>query len=146
MKVDGKVLVVTGAGSAMGRTVTLELLRRGASVAAVDLRPEGLEELSATTAAGPRLVTFTLDVTAREAVAALPGRVIDALGVIDGIVNNAGIIQPFRTVLELDDEVIDRVLEVNLRSQITTSCTSTSARTRWPCMRCSASRRSRRRT
>ncbi len=119
MKVSGKVMVVTGAGSGMGRAVTLELLGRGASVAAVDLRPEGLEELAATADAGGRLATFTLDVTDRAAVAALPDRVIEALGVIDGIVNNAGIIQPFQKVLDLDDEVIDRVLEVNLRSQIT---------------------------
>lgn len=119
MKVSGKVMVVTGAGSGMGRTVTLELLRRGAAVAAVDLRADGLEELVGTADAGSRLVTFTLDVTDRDAVAALPERVIEALGVIDGIVNNAGIIQPFQRVLDLDDDVIDRVLEVNLRSQIT---------------------------
>lgn len=119
MKVSGKVFVVTGAGSGMGRTVTLELLRRGSSVAAVDLRPEGLEELAATAGAGDRLATFTLDVTDRGGVADLPMQVIEALGVVDGLVNNAGIIQPFERVLDLDDEVIDRVLEVNLRSQIT---------------------------
>lgn len=118
MQVSGKVLVVTGAGSGMGRTITLELLARGASVAAVDLRPEGLHEVVATAGVGSRLATFTLDVTDREAVAALPEQVIEALGVIDGLVNNAGIIQPFKRVLDLDDETIDRVLEVNLRSQI----------------------------
>ena len=64
------------------------------------------------------LATFELDVTDRAAVAALPDQVIDAFGVIDGLVNNAGIIQPFERVLDLDDATIDRVLEVNLRSQI----------------------------
>ena len=42
MKVKGKVVVVTGAGNGMGREITLELLRRGAKVAAVDLREEFL--------------------------------------------------------------------------------------------------------
>ncbi|MDP4585802.1 MAG: SDR family NAD(P)-dependent oxidoreductase [Microbacteriaceae bacterium] len=41
MKVEGKVIVVTGAGSGMGRELSLELARRGALVAAVDRRAEG---------------------------------------------------------------------------------------------------------
>ena len=41
MKVNGKVFVVTGAGSGMGRELTLELIRRGAQVAAVDIRKAG---------------------------------------------------------------------------------------------------------
>jgi NAD(P)-dependent dehydrogenase (short-subunit alcohol dehydrogenase family) len=44
MKVQDKVVVVTGAGSGMGRELTLELIRKGAKVAAVDMRPETLEE------------------------------------------------------------------------------------------------------
>jgi NAD(P)-dependent dehydrogenase (short-subunit alcohol dehydrogenase family) len=41
MKVDGKFMVVTGGGAGIGRQVVLELLRRGALVAAVDLRSDG---------------------------------------------------------------------------------------------------------
>lgn len=118
MQVDGKVMVVTGGGSGIGRALVLELLRRGASVAAVDLRPEALEETASQADAGDRLATFTLDVTDRDAVEALPEQVIDRLSVIDGVVNNAGIIQPFKRVLDLDDDTIDRVLAVNLRAQI----------------------------
>tara|TARA_B110000503_G_C7130801_1_gene406738 strand:+ start:215 stop:430 length:216 start_codon:yes stop_codon:yes gene_type:complete len=43
MKVRGKVVVATGAGSGMGRELTLELLRRGAKVAAVDMGPETIK-------------------------------------------------------------------------------------------------------
>lgn len=42
MKVNGKTIVVTGAGSGMGRQLTLELVRRGAQIAAVDMRKETL--------------------------------------------------------------------------------------------------------
>ena len=119
MRISNKVFVVTGAGSGIGRALVLELLRRGARVAAVDLRQEGLDTLVEEAAAGEDLVAFMLDVTDRAGVGALPGKVIAELGVIDGLANNAGIIQPFDRVLELEDEVIDRVIEVNLRSQIT---------------------------
>jgi NAD(P)-dependent dehydrogenase (short-subunit alcohol dehydrogenase family) len=118
MKVHGKVLVVTGAGSGMGREITLELLRRGARVAAVDLRPEGLEGTAGLARPRERLSTHVLDITDREAVAALPDEVMAAHGVVDGIVNNAGIIQPFITVDELDYATIDRVLAVNLMGTI----------------------------
>lgn len=118
MKANGKVWVVTGAGSGMGRELTLELLRRGARVAAVDLKAEALEELATTTAAGERLSTHTLNITDRAGVDRLPDEVVAAHGAVDGVVNNAGIIQPFVPVAELDDAAIERVLDVNLRGTL----------------------------
>lgn len=115
MKVAGKVWVVTGAGSGMGRELALQLVRRGAYVAAVDRSPEGLE--GTRTAAGPeggRLSVHVLDVTDRDAVDALPDAVVSVHGVVDGLINNAGIIQPFVPVAELDLATIQRVLDVNL--------------------------------
>lgn len=114
MKVNGKVVVVTGAGSGMGRALVLELLRRGARVAAVDLRPEGLAQTASLAAAGDRLTTHVLDITDRPATQALPEAVLDRHGRVDGLINNAGIIQPFRTIEDLDQATIDRVLAVNL--------------------------------
>ncbi|MCU0282737.1 MAG: SDR family NAD(P)-dependent oxidoreductase [Candidatus Nanopelagicales bacterium] len=113
MQVAGRVVVVTGAGSGMGRALALELLRRGAQVAAVDLRAEPLAETAALAAAGPRLSTHVLDITDQPAVAALPDAVIAAHGVVDAIVNNAGIIQPFVTIEDLDEAVMARVMDVN---------------------------------
>lgn len=114
MKVNGKVFVVTGAGSGMGREFTRELLRRGARVAAADMRAETLAE-TASLADVPtgRLVTFVLDVTDAAAVAALPAQVEAALGPVDGLVNNAGIIQPFVPLKDLTREQAERVMEVN---------------------------------
>ena len=102
MKLDDKVIVVTGAGSGMGRELALALLGRGARVAAVDLRAESLEQTAALAAAGQRLSVHVLDVTDRAAVEALPDQVIAAHGTVDGVINNAGIIQPFVTFEELD--------------------------------------------
>lgn len=113
MKVSGKVWVVTGGGSGMGRELVLELLRRGASVAAVDVREDGLRLTAELAAAGSRLSTHVLDITDRDATDALPGQVLAAHGVVDGLINNAGIIQPFVPVRDLDDVTIERVLSVN---------------------------------
>lgn len=114
MRVEGKVWVVTGAGSGMGRELALQLLQRHARVAAVDVSAEGLQETSALARAGERLSTHVVDITDRPAVESLPGAVVDAHGSVDGLVNNAGIIQPFVPVAELEYPVLQRVLDVNL--------------------------------
>jgi NAD(P)-dependent dehydrogenase (short-subunit alcohol dehydrogenase family) len=113
MKVDGKVWVVTGAGSGMGRELVFELLRRGARVGAVDVRAEGLDATAGLANAGERLSTHVLDITDRAAVTALPDAVVAAHGAVDGLVNNAGIIQQFVPVADLDDAAIERVMNVN---------------------------------
>jgi short-subunit dehydrogenase len=118
MKVRNKVVVVTGAGSGMGRELALALLRRGARVAAVDMRPEGLAETATLAAAGERLSTHVLDITDRAACETLPDEVIARHGRVDGLINNAGIMQPFITVDDLDYTTIERVLNVNLMGTI----------------------------
>ena len=118
MKVRSRVIVVTGAGSGMGRELTLALLRRGARVAAVDVRAEGLEETAVLAVAGERLSTHVLDITDRIACEALPDEVIAHHGSVDGLINNAGIIQPFVTIEDLDYATIERVLNVNLMGTI----------------------------
>ncbi|CAB4958940.1 unannotated protein [freshwater metagenome] len=114
MKVQGKVVVVTGAGNGMGREITLELVRRGAKVAAVDLREDFLAETKvAATALGGTVETFVVDVTDSAKIAALPAQVIAKLGSVDAIVNNAGIIQPFVKINELSYEDATHVMNVN---------------------------------
>lgn len=114
MRVNGKVVVVTGGGNGIGRAVVLELLRRGARVAAVDIREDGLAETARLAAAADRLALFVVDITDRADVHALPDRVIAQLGAVDALVNVAGIIQPFVRLNDLDYEAIERVVDVNL--------------------------------
>lgn len=118
MKVQGKVIVVTGAGSGIGREAALELLRRGATVAAVDLNAETLAETLALAKGVPGdanggISAHTLNVADRAAVDALPEAVIERFGAVDGIVHCAGIIQPFVRVADLDWPTIERVMAVN---------------------------------
>lgn len=126
MRIQDKVFVVTGGGSGIGREVVLELLERGARVAAVDLRAASLAEtLSMATArcgctAAGRLSTHELDVTDSAAVRALPETVTAAHGHVDGLLNVAGIIQPFVRLVDLDEEHVRRVMAVNFDGVLTT--------------------------
>ena len=107
MYVKDKTFLVTGAGSGIGRELTLKLLEKGAKVVAVDLRPESLEDLKKS--AGKDIETHTLDISDKVAVEKLAK---DASN-IDGLINNAGIIQPFVKVNDLDFDAIEKVMNVN---------------------------------
>lgn len=115
MRVRDKVLVITGAGSGIGREIALNVIAKGARVAGVDLDPQSLEE-TATLAGGSaqRFAGFVADITLRDAVEALPEQVIEHFGAVDGVINNAGVIQPFRRLADLGYPEIVRVLNVNL--------------------------------
>ena len=114
MQITDRVFVVTGGGNGMGREVALQLIARGARVAAVDLNEAGLAETAAlASAAEGRLTTHALNVSDREAALALPGAVVEAHGQVDGLFNIAGVIQPFVKIAELDFDVIERVMNVN---------------------------------
>lgn len=102
MRVAGKTLVVTGAGSELGRAVTLEAIRRGARVAAVDADPEALTETARQVVAPLLLSTHVADVTDPAQVAALPPVVIERWSAVDGVIHCAGAREPVvRTFLPL---------------------------------------------
>ncbi len=115
MNVQNKVIVVTGAGGGIGRELVLRLLTKGARVAAVDINETALQETAAKARTGTDLLmTLIADITDKETVAALPEKVIDHFGTVDGIVNNAGIMHPFLPFNDLGFDAIERVLRVNL--------------------------------
>lgn len=113
-----KTFVVTGGGNGIGREVVLELLRRGARVAAVDIRPASLDETAALSEPADHLATFVVDITDREATEALPIQVAQRLGPADAVINVAGIIQPFVKLTDLDYVAIERVIDINLYGTI----------------------------
>ena len=114
MKAENRTILVTGGGSGMGRELVLNLLTKGAKVAAIDINEKSLQETAVL--AGDRsasLSTFVTDITDKSAVEGLLEKVISKFGAVDGIINNAGIIQPFIKVNELSYEVIERVMNIN---------------------------------
>lgn len=113
MRSANKIIVVTGAGSGIGREVALEALRRGARVAACDINARTLDETATLASAGDRLWTHVLDIADRAAVEGFPRMVTDHFGAVDGLVHCAGIIQPFVRLADLDGATIERVFAVN---------------------------------
>lgn len=110
MKVNNKNIIVTGAGGGIGQALVTELLKRGAHVIAVDLRDDSLQKLSTGLKDQAKNLTIeTLDITDRAAVEKFAASSTD----IDGVINNAGIIQPFVKINDLEFEAIERVINVN---------------------------------
>lgn len=114
MKVQNKVIIVTGGGSGMGRELALNLLSKNAKVIAIDINEGSLQETVALAGTQKEsLKTFVVDITNKASVEKLLQDALTVFGSVDGIINNAGIIQPFIKVNELSYEAIERVMNVN---------------------------------
>lgn len=112
MLVKDKVFVVTGAGSGMGRELTIQLVRKGATVALADIHADSMKETMELIGES-NCSAHVLNITDRPGVEQFAKDVIAHHGAVDGIINNAGIIQPFVDVKDLDFDVIERVMNIN---------------------------------
>jgi NAD(P)-dependent dehydrogenase (short-subunit alcohol dehydrogenase family) len=112
---SGKVAVVTGAGSGLGRAIAGGLAQRGARVALVGRREGALAETarSLQTAGGTALVVPS-DVSRAEAVDDLRSRVAAVLGPADILVNAAGVFGPIQQVVDSDSRRWIETIEINL--------------------------------
>src|SRR6202163_4861972 len=116
---QGKVAVVTGAASGIGRALSGALPRRGATVVLADIDEAGAKAAADALAAGPpgRVSAVALDVTDAEAVASLVERVAHDHGHLDFLFNNAGITVA-GPVSELTLAHWNRTIDVNLRGVV----------------------------
>jgi NAD(P)-dependent dehydrogenase (short-subunit alcohol dehydrogenase family) len=115
-KLAGKVAIITGAASGIGRASALLFAREGAAVAVADRNRAGAEAVAAAiAAAGGTACAVEVDVTHAAAVRALIDATVARYGRLDVLFNNAGIGGTFRPLAECTDEDFDRVVAVNLK-------------------------------
>lgn len=111
----GRVAVITGAGSGMGRSMAIRLAEDEAAIAVWDINGEGAAEtVRLIEAEGGKAIAITVDCSDKAAIKAAADQTRAAFGPITILVNNAGI-APFKTFLETDNDLLDKVLHVNLR-------------------------------
>jgi 3-oxoacyl-[acyl-carrier protein] reductase len=111
----GKVAVVTGGASGIGRATVLGFAQEGAKVVIVDLSPAGEELAQQIRADGGDAIFIQSDVSKSEPVQAMIKKAIDTYGQIDILINNAGITRD-NLIMKMKDEDWDLVLSVNLSS------------------------------
>ncbi|MBL8649521.1 MAG: SDR family oxidoreductase [Sphingopyxis sp.] len=109
---DGKVVIVTGAGSGIGRAAARVFAADGAQVALFDRDADGNE--ATRDLIGDSARTWTCDVSEEASVAAAVAGVVDAFGRLDGAFNNAGIEMANKLVTDLDAADWARMMGINL--------------------------------
>ena len=117
-RLDDRVALITGAASGIGRAMALEFAARGARVVACDIAGAGALAVrsEALEAGAPNAIALTADVAdAREV-----GRAVDeatqAMGRIDILCSNAGILDGYASVIDTDEALWDRVFDVNVKA------------------------------
>ncbi|OFW58684.1 MAG: hypothetical protein A2133_08185, partial [Actinobacteria bacterium RBG_16_64_13] len=113
MNLEGKVAIVTGGGTGIGRAIARRFVSDGARVCIIGRRPELLEE-AAGSLPTERVKTCAADVSDWAGVGRIVQTALEFGCGLHVLVNNAGMEQPLAGVVDLDPGVWDRVIEVNL--------------------------------
>ena len=113
-KLDGKVAVITGGGSGVGKAVALLFLQEGAKVVIAGRDPAKLAAVATEANAGDNLRTVPTDVSSAAQCQAMIQSATEAFGRVDILVNNAGTNIKARTIRELTPEAWDMMIRTNL--------------------------------
>ena len=115
MRLENKVAVVTGASSGVGKEIALLFAKEGAKVVAVARRKERLEELETLSKSLPgEIIAFAGDVSLEETNNAMIEFAKTKFGHFDILINNAGLMDNFAPVDELNTTLMDRIFKVDV--------------------------------
>lgn len=115
MKLEGKVLIITGGGQGIGRAIALRFAEEGAAVTVAGRTKENLEQVANDIRErGGRAITSITDVSDEQMVKQMVAATLDEFGAIDILVNNSGIAGPTAPVTEVSREDWDQTMAVNL--------------------------------
>jgi NAD(P)-dependent dehydrogenase (short-subunit alcohol dehydrogenase family) len=115
-----QVVLVTGAASGIGAATARAFAARGDRVVLADLNAEGLEEVAASLARPSEHLALPVDLTDSTATDALVAQATDRFGTLDAVHANAGICPPERPFIETSPELVERVLDVNVKGTVNT--------------------------
>lgn len=110
----GKTCLITGGAGGLGKVIATKFLEAGANVVICDVNDDRLHQASQELSSKGPLKAIKTDITSQTEVQSLFDQLIQAFGKIDVLVNNAGIMDKFDPVGDLDFELWDRVMAVNL--------------------------------
>lgn len=111
-----KAVLITGAGSGIGRAAAEGFAREGAEVVVADIdEPAGQETVAAIRSAGGKASFVPVDTSDSGSVQALLARTLSTCGKLDVLHSNAGVFDGFLPVTEISDDLWNRVIDVNLR-------------------------------
>lgn len=109
-----KICLVTGGGGGLGKEISKQLLARGAKVVICDINQSLLDATSEDLSAQGTLLTIQCDITSTEAVEAMFEKIVSTYGKLDVLVNNAGLMDRFDPVGDLEKDLWDKIIAVNL--------------------------------
>ncbi len=122
MKLENKVCIVTGASSGIGREVALAFAKEGAKVVVAARRLERLEELVEIGKDLPgEIFAVVTDVTKQEDIDKMIDKTVEKYAGVDVLVNNAGILDNYKSAINITDDLWNKMFEVNVDSVMRTS-------------------------
>ena len=113
MNFTGKTALITGAGRGIGKKIATKLAELGLDIAVADMNPVSFDVLSEIEKYGTKCLSYQLDVTDIESVDSVVKKIIDEVGSINILVNNAGITQD-NLFMRMKPEQWSQVIDVNL--------------------------------
>lgn len=119
-QLDGKVAVVTGAAMGIGKLIAQDLLREGCRVAMVDINQNTLKQAHREIPNNAKAAIYTCDISDKAAVTDLAENIRADLGPVSILINNAGIVKAGE-LLDLEDEIIRKTIDVNLTAMFWTT-------------------------
>jgi 3-oxoacyl-[acyl-carrier protein] reductase len=115
----GKTIIITGAGSGIGRATALIFAREKANIVCADIDEDGVKETAnKVNGIGSQALALTIDVTKRGAVKDMVQLAIDGFGSVQFLFNSAGAAIRRANFLEIDDDLFDKTFDLNVKGTL----------------------------